>query len=55
MTCNKSYKRVKKRKNKTRKSKKRKNKTRNLKRGGFAISVIDTSKIHPASIILRKI
>ena len=50
MTRNKSHKKSKKRQNKT-----RKNKTSNLKRGGFAISVIDTSKIHPASIILRKI
>ena len=52
MTRNKSHKRSKKRQNKTRKSKTNKSKTSNLKRGGFTI---DTSKIHPASIILRKI
>ena len=54
MTRNKSYKRSKS-KSKPCKSKPCKSKTRKLKRGGFAISVIDASKIHPASIILRKI
>jgi hypothetical protein len=48
MTRNKSHKRSKKSKSKTSKSK-----TRKLKKGGF--TTIDTSKIHPASIILRKI